>query len=45
MSITQLCDSLIVSLFDKSGLALLFAKKTKEFKIPDSGNTLQLFEF
>jgi hypothetical protein len=41
----EILQILSVSLFDKSGLVELFAKKTKEFKIPDSGNTLQLFEF
>jgi hypothetical protein len=41
----EILQILSVSLFDKSGLALLFAKKTKEFKIPDSENTLCLFDF
>jgi hypothetical protein len=41
----EILQILSVSLFDKSGLDELFAKKTKEFKIPDSENTLQLFDF
>jgi hypothetical protein len=41
----EILQILSVSLFDKSGLALLFAKKTKEFEIPDSENPLRLFEF
>jgi hypothetical protein len=41
----EILQILSVSLFDKSGLVELFAEKTKEFEIPDSENTLSLFDF
>lgn len=41
----EILQILSVSLFDKSGLVELFSRKTTEFKIPDSENTLQLFDF
>jgi IS4 transposase len=44
-SLYEILQILSVSLFDKSGLVELFAKKTRGFKISNSENTLQLFEF
>jgi transposase len=41
----EILQILSVSLFDKSGLVELFSKKTKEFEIPVSEDTLQLFDF
>jgi hypothetical protein len=41
----EILQILSVSLFDKSGLVELFAKKSKRFKIPLPENTLQLFDF
>ena len=40
----EILQILSVSLFDKSGLALLFAKKSRRLQMPDSENTLQLFD-
>ena len=41
----EILQILSVSLFDKSGLVELFSKKMKKLKIPDSENTLCLFDF
>lgn len=41
----EILQILSVSLFDKSGLTELFAKKSKRLKIPDSENTLHLFDY
>ena len=41
----EILQILSVSLFDKSGLAELFIKKSKCLQIPDSESTLQLFDF
>ena len=41
----EILQILSVSLFDKSGLVELFSKKSKRLEIPDSENTLQLFDY
>ena len=41
----EILQILSVSLFDKSGLVELFSKKMKKLKVPDSENTLQLFDY